>query len=281
MTSRTTGRGGGARGVDEWPVDTVAAGVTTATEVVATHGPVDHRFALASVTKPFAAVGVLLAVQDGAIHLDEPAGPPGATHPAPAGTRVRPADDAGRSGHRASAAAGSTPTWPTTCWATSWPNESERTSPPTWSWRSSSPWAWTRHSWTAHQPVTPLPPSATCWPSPANCCAPICSTTTCGANWRPCSSPSWMAWCPATAARRRVRGDWASRFEATRPRTGPVTSQPPHVFGHFGQSGTWLWVDRAAGVAAVALTDRDFGPWAVEAWAPFNDRLAAAVGATT
>ncbi len=53
--------------------------------------------------------------------------------------------------------------------------------------------------------------------------------------------------------------------------TGP--SQPPTTFGHFGQSGSFLWVDRDAGIAAACLAGRDFGDWAVEAWAPFNEQL--------
>ena len=38
----------------------------------------------------------------------------------------------------------------------------------------------------------------------------------------------------------------------------------PRTFGHFGGSGTFLWVDPDAGLALVALTDRTFGAWAVE-----------------
>ena len=41
----------------------------------------------------------------------------------------------------------------------------------------------------------------------------------------------------------------------------------PSTFGHFGQSGTMLWVDPAARLALVALTDRDFGAWAAQALA--------------
>ncbi len=40
----------------------------------------------------------------------------------------------------------------------------------------------------------------------------------------------------------------------------------PETFGHFGGSGTFLWVDPSIGVAAVGLGHRDFGPWAVELW---------------
>jgi CubicO group peptidase (beta-lactamase class C family) len=47
----------------------------------------------------------------------------------------------------------------------------------------------------------------------------------------------------------------------------------PATFGHFGGSGSFLWVDPVAGVAVVVLTDRDFGPWALEAWPRFSDAL--------
>lgn len=38
------------------------------------------------------------------------------------------------------------------------------------------------------------------------------------------------------------------------------------TFGHFGRSGTMLWVDPEADITLIVLTDRDFGPWAAEAW---------------
>jgi CubicO group peptidase (beta-lactamase class C family) len=45
------------------------------------------------------------------------------------------------------------------------------------------------------------------------------------------------------------------------------------TFGHFGGAGTFLWVDPEAGLGAVVLTDRNFGPWALEAWRPFSDAV--------
>ncbi|MDK8510160.1 serine hydrolase domain-containing protein [Corynebacterium bovis] len=53
-------------------------------------------------------------------------------------------------------------------------------------------------------------------------------------------------------------------------------SMPADVAGHFGQSGTFVWFHRDSGRAAVVLTDRDFGDWAKERWAPVNDALWAA-----
>jgi CubicO group peptidase (beta-lactamase class C family) len=47
----------------------------------------------------------------------------------------------------------------------------------------------------------------------------------------------------------------------------------PATFGHFGGAGGFLWVDPQAGLATIALTDRDFGPWALEAWPTFSDAV--------
>lgn len=48
------------------------------------------------------------------------------------------------------------------------------------------------------------------------------------------------------------------------------------TFGHFGGSGTMLWVDPDASVRCIALTDRPFADWAVAAWPPFSDAVRAA-----
>lgn len=44
----------------------------------------------------------------------------------------------------------------------------------------------------------------------------------------------------------------------------------PRTYGHFGQTGTMLWIDPVVGVAAVALCTEPFGPWAIDAWPPFG-----------
>lgn len=45
--------------------------------------------------------------------------------------------------------------------------------------------------------------------------------------------------------------------------------------GHFGGTGSFLWHDPVADVAAVALCDREFGPWALPDWPAFCDALVA------
>jgi CubicO group peptidase (beta-lactamase class C family) len=51
------------------------------------------------------------------------------------------------------------------------------------------------------------------------------------------------------------------------------TRTSPKTFGHFGGSGTFVWVDPEAGVALCCLTDREFGPWAMEAWPALSDAV--------
>ena len=48
----------------------------------------------------------------------------------------------------------------------------------------------------------------------------------------------------------------------------------PETFGHFGQSGTYLWVDPTRQASMILLTDRDFGPWCKDLWAEHNDQWA-------
>jgi CubicO group peptidase (beta-lactamase class C family) len=45
------------------------------------------------------------------------------------------------------------------------------------------------------------------------------------------------------------------------------------TFGHFGASGTFLWVDPEAGLACGVLTDEPFGDWAKEEWPALSDAI--------
>lgn len=63
----------------EWPVTTVAAAVVRRSGVVETVGPQDHSFRLASISKVIASWAILVAVEEGSVALDAPAGPPGST----------------------------------------------------------------------------------------------------------------------------------------------------------------------------------------------------------
>jgi CubicO group peptidase (beta-lactamase class C family) len=45
------------------------------------------------------------------------------------------------------------------------------------------------------------------------------------------------------------------------------------TYGHFGGSGTFVWVDPVANVSCFALTARTFGDWAMEAWPAFGEAV--------
>jgi CubicO group peptidase (beta-lactamase class C family) len=47
------------------------------------------------------------------------------------------------------------------------------------------------------------------------------------------------------------------------------------TFGHFGGSGTFLWIDPSVGAACACLTDLDFGDWAEDAWPRLSDAVLA------
>jgi CubicO group peptidase (beta-lactamase class C family) len=49
------------------------------------------------------------------------------------------------------------------------------------------------------------------------------------------------------------------------------TANSPETFGHFGQSGSFLWIDPTAGLIGAGLCDRDFGPWAGRVWPRLAD----------
>jgi CubicO group peptidase (beta-lactamase class C family) len=69
--------------------------------------------------------------------------------------------------------------------------------------------------------------------------------------------------------------DWGLGFELRDHKSPHWTGNrnSPQTFGHFGVSGTFLWVDPVAGAACVALTNRDFGPWARTSWPALSDAV--------
>jgi CubicO group peptidase (beta-lactamase class C family) len=78
---------------------------------------------------------------------------------------------------------------------------------------------------------------------------------------------------------RQEPNDWGLGFElrdAKAPHwTGSRNS--PRTYGHFGRSGTFLWVDPEREAALCVLTDREFGDWAATAWPALSDAVLAAL----
>lgn len=55
--------------------------------------------------------------------------------------------------------------------------------------------------------------------------------------------------------------------------TGAANSSS--TFGHFGRSGSFLWIDPEAGMVCGGLSDRPFGLWAARSWPIFADAVLA------
>ncbi|MEE6281847.1 serine hydrolase domain-containing protein [Georgenia sunbinii] len=74
---------------------------------------------------------------------------------------------------------------------------------------------------------------------------------------------------------RQDPNDWGLGFEIRGSKSPHWTGSgnSPATFGHFGQSGSFLWVDPAADLAAAFLGAEAFGPWAAELWPGLGDAI--------
>lgn len=77
---------------------------------------------------------------------------------------------------------------------------------------------------------------------------------------------------------RQEHNDWGLGFEIRDHKSPHWTGgqSSPRTFGHFGQSGSFLWVDPDAGLATAFLGAERFGDWAIEAWPALTDAILAA-----
>jgi CubicO group peptidase (beta-lactamase class C family) len=74
---------------------------------------------------------------------------------------------------------------------------------------------------------------------------------------------------------RQTPNDWGLGVELKDHKSPhwTATAGSPRTFGHFGQSGCFLWVDPVADLACCCLTDRPFGHWAASAWPALGDAV--------
>lgn len=269
MPSRT----GEALGlIDGWPVDAAAAAVVTEEGAAAFRGPADAEFELASVTKLLTAVGVLLAVEEGALELDEPAGPEGST------VRHLLAHASGLAfdERRVRARPGERRIYSSAGYEVLAELVGERTG--------------IRFAeYLAEGVFAPVGMTSTVLHGPAGHGAR--STTGDLARFAAeLQRPSLLH--PLTvreAASVQFPGlggllpgygmqrpnDWGLGFEL-RGRKDPHwtgSGNSERTYGHFGQSGTLLWVDPDAGLSCIALTDRAFGDWAKPRWPALADAV--------
>ena len=260
--------------VASWPA-TAAAGVASAAGVMESAGPADRPFRWASVTKLLVALAALDAAQRGLLDLDEPAGPPGSTirHLLAHASGLAFDSDAvlARPGTRRI-----------------YSNRGIEIVADVVAARCGQPF----ERLLAEEICLPLGMSATRLEgSPAwGAVGPLTDLMNLAVEL---ASPSLLGEDLLAQATRTAFGglsgilpgfgrqphnDWGLGFEIRDSKaphwTGSANS--PRTFGHFGQSGSFLWVDPDAGLACVSLADEDFGDWARQAWPRLSDDLLAA-----
>lgn len=74
---------------------------------------------------------------------------------------------------------------------------------------------------------------------------------------------------------RQAHNDWGLGVEL-RDHKDPhwtASNSAPETFGHFGQSGSFWWVDPTRGIAAAFLGDEPFGPVHVQGWPPLTAEI--------
>ncbi|MFJ5232204.1 serine hydrolase domain-containing protein [Kitasatospora sp. NPDC088391] len=269
------------RMIEDWPVPHAAAAVVRGSDgaLLGAHGPQEHLFPLASVTKLLSSYAVLVAVEEGVFELDDPAGPPGST------VRHLLAHTSGLAfdEHRVMAEPGNRRLYS---------NAGFDVLAAALEAASGIPFA----QYAAEAVFRPLGMHATlintAHRAPAGAgglstaadlarfaaelqSPKLLDPETVRAATREVAFPGTSGVLPGFGHRRP--NDWGLGFEI-RDHKAPHwtgTANSPATFGHFGQSGTFLWVDPAADLACLALTDRDFGPWAAEVWPQLSDAILA------
>src|SRR5262245_46437201 len=259
--------------VDDWGADYAAAAVVGPEGVRAVHGAADRALRWASVTKPAVALAALVAAEEGVVDLDESAGPPGST--------VR---------HLLAHASGL-------------PFEGGVP--------IAEPGRRRIYSNTGFERLAAHVGAAAEMPFSEYLRAAVFAPLGMGAELRGSAGagvvgslddvtrlarellrPTLIAPETLTEAAsiqfpglagvlpgigRQDPNDWGLGLElkdAKSPHwTG--TRNSPRTFGHFGGSGTFLWIDPEADLALAALTDRQFGDWALEAWPRLSDAILA------
>ncbi|WP_327306901.1 serine hydrolase domain-containing protein [Streptomyces sp. NBC_01298] len=261
--------------IENWPVPTAAAAVVDSDgTVLGTHGPVDHRFPLASVTKPLTAYAALVAYEEGAIELDEPAGPVGST------VRHLLAHTSGLAfdEHRVTAPPGERRLYSNAGFEELGDHIAKATGIPFAAYLAEAvfePLGMGSSSLEGSPAKDGVSTVSDLLRFAAELQQPRLLDVRTVAEATSVVHPGLKGVLPGYG--HQSPNDWGLGLEIRDGKaphwTGAGSS--PRTFGHFGQSGTFLWVDPDARAACVALTDRAFGPWAVEAWPPFTDAVLA------
>jgi CubicO group peptidase (beta-lactamase class C family) len=257
---------------DSWPAENVAVTVLSRAGELGRRGDPSRVFRWASVTKPVTALAALVAAEEGTIDLDEPAGPPGSTirhllsHAS--GLPFEPGQPIAKPGTRRI-----------------YSNAGFDVVAEVIAQKAEMPFA----EYLQKAVLNPLGMKAKLF-EPSAAAGLRGTLEDLAALGRELLEPTLVApetFAEATSVQfpglagvipdlgRFDPNDWGLGFElkdGKQPHfSGTLTS--PRTFGHWGGTGTFIWVDPERHLALGVLTDLDFGEWAKEAWPPFSDAV--------
>jgi CubicO group peptidase (beta-lactamase class C family) len=265
--------------IDSWPVPHASAAVVSADGSIATHGDVDHVYRLASISKVITGWTVLIACEEGSVSLEDSCGPEGATlrhclaHAAGYGFDT-PGPIVGVAKRRI------------------YSNTGIEAAAAHVETRTGIPFADYMHE-AVFEPLSmtssrlKASPAYAVFSTVRDMCrfaAELLNPTLVSIETaRDAVTPQWpdlAGVIPGLGSFRpnpwglgiEIRGDKSPHW------TGSLNS--PLTFGHFGGSGTMMWVDPAIHTALVALTDRMFDEWAADAlsaWPALSDAVVKAI----
>ena len=261
--------------IADWPVPAASAAVIGRFGVLAAYGDGAREYRLASVTKPLVARAAHVAVEEGVVELDSPAGPPGST------VRHLLSHASGYSMHSAETLA-------------------EPGTRRVYSNFGFGVLAETIESqsgiefgrYLSEAVVEPLGMTASRLDGgaaaagfggistvddlvffAADLLAPRTVSAQLHAEAISVQFPGLTGVLPGFGVQRP--NDWGLGFEIRDDKSPHWTGtrNSPRTFGHFGQTGTFLWVDPARELSLVVLTARDFDEWAKPLWPALSDEV--------
>jgi len=257
--------------VDSWPAESVSVVALSADGQLGRRGPSDHVFRWASVTKPVTALAALVAAEEGTIDLEEPAGPPGSTmrhllaHAS--GLPFEAGPPIGKPGARRI-----------------YSNAGFEAAAERIAANAEMPF----EEYLRKAVLAPLGMKAVLRGSPAaglhgtledlvvfgrELLAPTLVAPETFAEATSVQFPGLAGVIPDLG--RFDPNDWGLGFElkGTKQPHFSGTLTTPRTFGHWGGSGTFIWVDPERELALGVLTDLGFGDWAKDAWPRLSDAV--------
>jgi CubicO group peptidase (beta-lactamase class C family) len=257
-------------GVSAWPTPAAAGWVAPGAEAIV--GPADRTFPWASVTKLLTSLAMWVAVEEGTVAWEDPVGPPGSTlahllaHAsglapddekviAPPGTR-RIYSNAGfevAAGYLAARAE-----MPFADYVTAGVTEplGMRSTDVSGSPASGASGPIGDLLLLAKELVRPTLVSPATHAAATSVAFPGLAGVLPGYGWQEHND-----WGLGVEIRDHKQPHWTGRLNSA------------STFGHFGRSGSFLWVDPVAGLALASVAELAFGRWAVSAWPELSDEV--------